>query len=42
MPKTKMHLTTTVFTSDCDVKEKGINPDEREKCRICSEVLAAG
>lgn len=42
MPKTKMHLTTTVFTSDYDVKEKGMSHDERKKCRICSEVLAAG
>lgn len=42
VPKTKMHLTTTVFTSDWDVKEKGVNHDKREKCRICSEVLAAG
>lgn len=39
MPKTEMHLTTTVFTRD--VKEKGIS-DHKKKYRICSEVLAAG
>lgn len=35
-------ISTTVFTSGRDVKEKGINHDKREKCRICSEVPAAG